>query len=190
MRCVDLLRLAPGRARDVAHALSAQRSSVAVDALLLLPPTVPGVVEGVFQALARGLRRGRPSDGNHPAALAIDFRSSRARNFPDTLAGARRAFGRDLERLRVNGKDTYRTVIPTRDDRLRARGATLPRDLQWLHSRVARLKGTRLWLNGWCFPQDGPMGPAIQVHLLQAWLGFATHQAKGEQTHERGASAR
>ncbi len=31
----------------------------------------------------------------------------------------------------------------------------------------------RLWLDGWCFPVDGPWRAPIQVHLVRAWLGWA-----------------
>src|SRR5690606_38426379 len=50
-RCVALLAAAPGRTRDVAEALAAQRSAPAVDALLRLPAGTPGRLEGVFQAV-------------------------------------------------------------------------------------------------------------------------------------------
>ena len=46
-------------------------------------------------------------------------------------------------------------------------------DLAWLHTRLLRLRGSRLWLGGWRFDVDDPLGPAAQGHLLQAWLRFA-----------------
>ncbi len=178
VRIVELVDSVPGRMRQAAHALGAQRSPAAVDALLALPPGVPGVVEGLFQAFYRGIRRERPDGGAFAAGLALDFPTSRASSFPETLDRARAAFGDGLERLRVGDKQYFRVRIPGPDPRdLAGRTARLGEDLPWLHRRLCRLRGTRLWLNGWCFPQDGPMRPAVQTHLVRAWLGWLETQA-------------
>jgi hypothetical protein len=172
-RLLEHVALVPGRLRHVAHALSAQRDAAAVDALLQLPPHVPGVVEGVHAAIAAGVARRRRDGDPCPPLLALDFRRSRAKGFGEVLARAQQAFGPDLERLDVDGQPCFRVSVREGRGTLAGRVAALAQDVQWLHGRLGRLKGTRLWLNGWCFPVDGPWRAPIQVHLLRAWLSWA-----------------
>lgn len=172
-RLLEHVTLVPGRLRQVTHALSAQRDAAAVDALLQLPPHVPGVVEGVYAALAAGVARRRRDGEPCPPLLALDFRRSRAKGFGEVLAHAQAAFGPDLEHLDVDDQLTHRVCVREGRGTLAGRVAALAQDVQWLHARTGRLKGTRLWLNGWCFPVDGPWRAPIQVHLLRAWLSWA-----------------
>ena len=172
-RLLEHVTLVPGRLRQVTHALSAQRDAAAVDALLQLPPHVPGVVEGVYAALAAGVARRRRDGEPCPPLLALDFRRSRAKAFAEVLTRAQQVFGPELERLDVDGQPTHRVTVREGRGTLAGRVAALAQDVQWLHARTGRLKGTRLWLNGWCFPVDGPWRAPIQVHLLRAWLSWA-----------------
>lgn len=176
-RCVTLTPAAPGRLRDVAEMLAAQRSAPAVEALLRLPVRTPGVIEGVFQAIAHGVARVREDGRAFERRLALDFRHARARDFSQLLARAHAAATHEpggavhFERLTVDERPHYR---------LRIRPGTWPAglagDVQWLHRRLVRLRGTRLWLNGWCFPQDGPVRGPAQTHLVDAWLDWARAQ--------------
>lgn len=177
-RLLDLVALVPGRLRQVAAALSAQRDAAAVDALLQLPPHVPGVVEGIFAALAAGVARRRRDGQPCPPLLALDFRRSRAKAFDELLARTEHAFGPELERLDVDGQPSYRVTLREGRGTLAGRVAAVAQDVQWLHARLGRLKGTRLWLNGWCFPVDGPWRAPIQVHLLRAWLSWAASRTE------------
>jgi hypothetical protein len=172
-RLLEHVALVPGRLRQVAQALSAQRDAAAIDALLQLPPHVPGVVEGVHAAIAAGVARRRRDGEPCPPLLAIDFRRSRAKGFHEVLARAQQAFGPELERLGVDGQPCFRVSVREGRGTLAGRVAAVAQDVQWLHGRTGRLKGTRLWLNGWCFPVDGPWRAPIQVHLLRAWLSWA-----------------
>ena len=108
--------------------------------------------------------------------LALDFRHSRARDFDDVIARARSVFGHSFERLDVEGRTRYRCALWAGRGTLAGRASAVSHDLQWLHRRLSRLRGTRLWLNGWCFDDTATMGPAIQVHLVRAWLGWAARQ--------------
>lgn len=173
-RCVELASAAPGKMRAVAEALAAQRTAPAVDALLRLPVRTPGVLEGVFQAIRHGVARRRPDTGAFARRLALDFRHGRARDFATIVERAHRAFGADhaeagrFERLSLDDHPCYRvTVTPGHWP------PGLAVDVAWLQRRLGRLRGSRLWLNGWCFPQDGPMPPAAQAHLVDAWLAWA-----------------
>lgn len=172
-RLAALTAEVPGRARAIASALAAAQSGGAVDALLSLPPTTPGVVEGVYQAIRVGVCR-LLGDTVAPEHLALEFRSSRSRAFPDLLARALAAFPA-LERLEVAGERWYRIALGPEDDRraLRRRLGGHTQDLLYLHGRLGRLRGTRLWLNGWCLPTDGPWTPAHQVHWIRAWIDRA-----------------
>ncbi|MEE9385859.1 MAG: hypothetical protein V3V08_20810 [Nannocystaceae bacterium] len=173
---IELTALVPGRIRAVAESLAGQRSACGLDALLQLPANVPGVVEGAFQVFAIGVTRQHVDGSRCPAMLAIDFRTSRARNFSELLDRAARVFGSDLERLRIVDQIFYRIAIFEGPGTLAGRVASKAADLHWLHARLAKLKGTRLWLNGWCFADTGPLRPAAHVHLVRAWMGWASQQ--------------
>lgn len=177
-RMVELTGLAPGRVRHVADVLASQRSSPGVDALLGLSANVPGVVEGVYQAFAHGVCRRRSADDSCPAMLAIDFRSSRAKNFVDILERATAVFGRDLERLRVADRLHYRVALFEGRGTLAGRAASRAQDLLWLQTRLAKLRGSRLWVNGWRFDELGPLRPPAHIHLLRAWLSWAAKQVQ------------
>lgn len=172
-RLLEHVAHVPGRLRQVAHALSAQRDAAAVDALLQLPPHVPGVVEGVHAAITAGVTRRRRDGEPCPPILALDFRRSRAKAFLEVLARAQQVFGPDFEHLDVDGQPCFRACVREGRGTLAGRVAAIAQDVQWLHGRLGRLKGTRLWLDGWCFPVDGPWRAPIQVHLVRAWLGWA-----------------
>ena len=168
-RLLDLLPLVPGRRRQVAEALARDLTPAAVDALLhLAPQAAPGVAVAVHRAIRAGICR--DLDG-HPAPhlLALDFRPSRARAFPPLLARAQAAFGPWLDRLRVGDQRWYRLALwPS--PALRRHLATHGQDLLWLHAHLGKLRGARLWLNGWCIPAAGPWSHPTQVHLVHAWL--------------------
>jgi len=176
MRMVELVGLAPGRMRRVAETLAAQRSYPAMEALTQLPTHIPGVVEGMYQALAHGVVRCRLDGSPCNHMIALDFRHSRARDFPSLLTRARATSGPALERLLVEGRTHYRFSLRAGRGTLAGRVAAAAHDLQWLHRRLSRLRGTRLWLNGWCFTSEGPVRPAVQTHLVAAWLGWAARQ--------------
>lgn len=190
-RLVALAAQVPGRGRQVAAALGRAATSAAVDALLALPPATPGALEALLRCFAGGVRRdmatGPGLPGHDPEAspqvplpapslLALDFRGSRASRFPELVRRAQalgQAPGATFEALDFDGKRRYRLAFwperaPPRVFTAALRAGHL--DLVWLHTRLARLQGSRLWLSGWCFASDGPHTPAIQAHLLQAWL--------------------
>lgn len=173
---VDLLRFAPGRSRRVAETLAASRSSGAVDALLQLPASIPGVVEGLHQAFSHGVTRTRRDGSPGSPLLALEFVHSRARRFPEYLERAQTAFGGALRRFRVDGRVHYRFALEPAPGTLAGRVAVVAHDLTWLHRQLAKLKGSRLWINGWPFDADGPFGASVQVHLLRAWLTWAGQQ--------------
>lgn len=173
---VTAVGMVPGRLRPTVAALSAQRDAVAVDALLRLPPQVPGAVEGIYGALSLGVTR-RGYDGQPgQSLLAIDFRRSRARAFAELLARAHRVFGDRFERLDIGGQPHYRFGIFEGPGTFAGRVAAKAQDITWLHAKLGRLRGTRLWLNGWCFAGDGPWRTPIQAHFLRAWLTWAASQ--------------
>jgi len=173
-----VVSVAPGLLRQAAHALSAQRDAAAVDALMSLPGAVPGVVEGVYGAVAHGVRRRRRDDQDCAAMLAMDFRRSRAKAFEGILERARRVFGNGLEQLTVGNRTQYRFALREGRGTLAGRVAAATADVQWLHARLAKLKGTRLWLNGWRFDAEGPIRAPAQVHLVQGWLSWAASQTE------------
>ena len=177
-RMVDLVQRVPGYIKRVAHALSAQRSAGGVDGLLRLPHGVPGVVEGLYQAFAHGVARRRVDGTPAPPTIAIDFKRSRAKSFDELLERARAVFGDGFQTLRVGKAIHHRFGLYGARGTLAGRAAAIAHDLQWLHSRLSRLKGTRLWLNGWSFPAEGPLKSAIQVHLVRAWLSWAATQTQ------------
>ena len=183
--CLRLAALAvqvPGRQRVVAAALGQLASAGAILALRSLPPAAPGVLDALLRCFGRGvcapLARA-PVPGDSPL-LALDFRGSRARGFPDLVARGQAIAGRsaaaEFAALGVDGRPHYRLTfwtgrIPAAALATGLRAAHL--DLAWLHGRLARLRGSRLWLGGWRFDADDPLGPAVQAHLLQAWLRHA-----------------
>jgi hypothetical protein len=176
MQMVELVALVPGRLRRVAETLAAQRSYPAMEALIQLPTHVPGVVEGMYQALAHGVARCRLDGSPCNHMIAIDFRHSRARDFASLLTRARAMSGPAFEQLLVEGRTHYRFSLRAGRGTLAGRVAAAAHDLQWLHRRLSRLRGTRLWLNGWCFTAEGAVRPAVQTHLVAGWLGWAARQ--------------
>jgi len=178
MEMVEHVRIAPGFLKRVAQALAAQRSAASVDALLCLAPNIPGVVEGLYQAFTNGVTRKRPDGNPCGAMLALDFRRSRAKQFGDLVTRARAAFTDRFEALLVDGRVHYRVSLSAGRGTLAGRAAAVSNDLQWLHRALGKLKGTRLWLNGWPFPSEGPFTAAVQVHLVRAWLAWAGTQTQ------------
>ena len=175
---VEDLPLTPGMMRRAAAALSSQSDGPAIDALLALPAGVPGVVEGVYKAMRHGVRRVRRDGTPFPAMLALDFRHSRAKAFPDALQRAWAVFGEAMDFLRLEGKAAYRVRLHAERGTLAGRAAAAAHDVQWLHGRLAPLKGTRVWLNGWCFRPDSNLRPPAQVHLVRGWLSWAASQTE------------
>ena len=176
LRMVDLVQRVPGYIKRVAHVLSAQRSAAAVEALRRMPAGVPGVVEGLHQAFAHGVARTRLDDTPAPPTIAIDFKRSRARGYDEIVDRARAVFGDGFETFRVAGAIVHRFGLHGARGTLAGRASAIAHDLQWLHAKLSRWKGTRLWLNGWSFSSEGPLSPAVQVHLVRAWLQWAATQ--------------
>lgn len=177
LQVTQLCALAPGRMRRVVAALTRQRDAAAVEALLELPAGTAGVAEGLFAALRRGVTRVDPERGVCAPMLALEFRSSKSRNFPSLLERAHAAFGSELERIRVGNTLHYRYVLradPEHEASLaeRARGVEL--DLLALHRDLARLRGVRVWLNGWCFDAQGNLRAPAREVLLRAWFDWAS----------------
>ena len=161
----------------------------AVQALRSLPPGAPGQLDALIRCFDRGVAAPAsvPTDSSlppvptdSPVVLALDFRSSRARGFPDLVARAQALAARgpaaEFAALDVDHRLHYRLAYfadrsPPAALAAQLRAAHL--DLAWLHTRLLRLRGSRLWLGGWRFDVDDPLGPAAQGHLLQAWLRFA-----------------
>ncbi|MCA9701672.1 MAG: hypothetical protein KC431_29395 [Myxococcales bacterium] len=171
LRMVSLLEAAPGRRDRVVTALARQRDTAAVDALLTLPTGTRGMIEGVFAALRSGVSR----DFDHAAAprmLALEFRSSTSSRFPPLVARAQAAFGPRLERLRVDGALHYRLVLQE-GPKLRSQVRALELDLERLHRELLRIRGVRLWLNGWCLDDRSAIRPPARVPLLRGWLDWA-----------------
>ena len=181
MHLTELVPLVPGRARQVVDHLSAQGDAAAVEALLQLPSHLPGLVEAIHHAVGKGVAR-RRIDGKSPVRLlALDFRHSRAKNFPDLVGRAALTFGPQFERFDVRGRPHYRFMVREGAGTLAGRVSAAAQELLWLHGRLARLRGSRLWINGWCLPSDGPFGAAVQVHWVRAWLGWAALQTETRQ---------
>jgi len=177
-RMVELTGLVPGWIKRVAHALSAQRSAPAVDALRRMQPGVPGVVEGLYQAFAHGVVRTRCDGTPAPVMLALDFRRSRSKGFDDLLERGQAVFGDGFEVLSVAGKIHYRIALFGGRGTLAGRASAIAHDLTWLHGKLARLKGTRLWLNGWSFESDAAFKAPVQAHLVGGWLSWAATQTQ------------
>ncbi len=186
LQMVELAPLVPGRVREMARALGEQGDSASMEGLLLLSPTVPGVVEAVFRNLGAGVSRRRLDGSFAPRMLALDFRHSRAHDFGDALGRAHVVFGEDLERLLVKGRHHYRVSVREGRGTLAGRSAAASQDIQWLHRRLGRLKGTRLWLNGWCLPLSGRFGAGVQSHLVRSWLAWAARQTGTRPSEEPG----
>lgn len=176
MELVDALGLVPGLLRTAVGVLSCQRDAAAVDALLALPAGVPGWVEALFGAFAGGVVRSRVDGGRVVPMLAIDFRRSRAAGFEDALTRAQQVFGDALEQLEVGGHIHHRFALGAGRGTLAGRAAAVAHDVQWLHGRLGKLRGTRTWINGWCFDEHSAVRPAVQVHLVRAWLSWAARQ--------------
>ena len=180
-RLIALALRVPGRQRLVTAALGHLASPDAVLALRALPPTAPGVLDALRRCFAHGAAHPPvPEDSSPRPLVALDFRGSRARGFPDLVARAQAIAARspaaDLDPLDLDGRRHYRLTFWTGRGPAAALAAQLRAahlDLVWLHGRLARLRGTRLWLGGWRFDADDPLGPAVQAHLLQAWLNHA-----------------
>lgn len=175
--CASLVELSaalPGRRARVVEALRRQRDPAALDALLALPSQTPGVVEALFAGFRHGVAR-PPS----PRMLALEFRSSKSRRFPALIERATAAFGAGLERLRVGATLHYRFALfegepaPPHTARLRARVRPLALDIEGIHRDLLRLRGVRLWLNGWCFDDSSPLRPPVRVPLVRGWLDWA-----------------
>jgi hypothetical protein len=188
-RCRRLLELAPevpGRARQIVEVLARQCDAAAVDVLLELPPQTPGIIEGLFAAVRHGVVR-RAGDGHEfPHMLALEFRSSPSRRFPGLLARASAAFGSELERIRVDARLHYRFALiedtaNERGPRLRERAAPVELDVEQLHRDLGRLRGVRLWLNGWCFDDHSKMAPRARTPLLRAWFEWVHTQAQARE---------
>lgn len=165
---------------DAPPDLSARTAPTPTPAGPRLPPRRPG---------APPLAADGPADPiDAPRVLALDFRSSRTRSFPDLVrraqavadvARACAAFETLTVAERPGDRHHYRLSIwhgraPAAAVSAALRAAHL--DLTWLHARLVRLRGTRLWLSGWSFADDHPIGPAAQAHLLQAWLRWAEQE--------------
>ncbi|NVB43074.1 hypothetical protein G6O69_34950 [Pseudenhygromyxa sp. WMMC2535] len=187
LRMAALVEQVPGRAPKVASALGRQRDAAAVEGLLALPVDTRGVVEGLYAALRCGARREQAAGGQAPRMIALEFRSSRSRRFPRLVERAHEAFGGRLERLRIDDVIHYRVALLDAEPggegeggedadalapaaSLRRRVQPLELDLLGLHRDMQRLRGVRLWLNGWRFDDGGPLRPAAREPLLRGWL--------------------
>ncbi len=98
--------------------------------------------------------------------LAIDFRASRGRAFPALLDRTLARFGPRLERLEVGRHRCYRFVILPGEVRV----PELEAEVAWLHERLARQAGTRLWLNGWVLQRGQPFSSRTLGLLVHAWF--------------------
>lgn len=172
---IELAPAVPGRMRRIVETLGRQGDAAAVEALLELPSGAPGIVEALFGAVRRGVVR-RGVDGHEfPHMLALEFRSSKSRRFPVLLAHASAAFGPKLERIRVGARLHYRVaLIESQDGPLREQAGPIELDVEHLHRELARLRGARLWLNGWCFDDGSNIAPKIRAPLLRAWFQWAS----------------
>lgn len=167
----------PGRTRRVVERLARQRDAAAVDALLRLPSGTPGVVEGLFTAFRRGVVRPLADASPGRAMLALEFRSSGARRFDELLARAELAFGPALEHLCIGERAIYRVGLfeqPGARQRLRREASELALELEHLHRTLLRLRGTRLWINGWRLDDHASVRPPARAALLHAWLTWAS----------------
>lgn len=167
----------PGRTRRVVERLARQRDAAGVDALLRLPSGTAGVVEALFAAFRRGVVRPRADGLPGRAMLALEFRRSDARRFDELLARAELAFGPALEHLSLADRAIYRVGLfeqPGARQRLRREAGELALELEHLHRALLRLRGTRLWINGWRFDDHASVRPPARAALLHAWLAWAS----------------
>jgi len=141
-----------------------------------LPAQVPGIVEALFGAFGHGVTRARFDGSPGVAMLALDFRRGRTAAFAEVVERAQHVFGDGFVLLDVDGTLHHRVLLDARRGTLAGRAAAMAHDIVWLHGRLAKLRGTRTWLNGWCFADEGPIKPAAQIHLVRAWLGWASRQ--------------
>ncbi|MFV8755437.1 hypothetical protein ACNOYE_33210 [Nannocystaceae bacterium ST9] len=177
LRLVEALDELPGRSRRVVERLATQRDAAAVEALLRLPSGTAGVIEGLFAALRRGVARPRVDGLRGDRMLAIEFRRSDARRFADLLARAELAFGGELEHLHHDRVALHRVALferPGTRASLRRRAREHALELEVLHRSLLRLRGVRVWINGWRFDDDSSLRPPARVPLLRAWLDWAS----------------
>lgn len=189
--CHELVALSqffPGRRRAIASVLGRQCSAAAVDALLMLPADLPGVVEGLYRALAHGVTRSFETPDHHaPQLIALVFRRSRARQFTTYLHRAM-ALGGAFEQLEHDGQLSFRIALRPQRAAARTLGDIAPQtpgfacppdklahyagEFQWLHRRLAKLRHSELWINGWSFTGTAPhrLSPAVQEHLVRAFF--------------------
>jgi hypothetical protein len=174
---VEGLNRAPGRARRVVDRLAGQRDAAAVEALLRLPTGTRGVVEGVFAALRRGVARSRVDGHAGERMLAIEFRRSEAKRFAALLERTEAAFPNALEHLHGPQGPIHRVSLferrPLRPS-LRRRAREHAHELEHLHRSLLRLRGVRVWINGWSFDDRSSLRPPARVALLRAWLDWAS----------------
>jgi hypothetical protein len=192
-RLIELAPTVPGRTRQIVEALGRQCDAAAVDALLELPSATPGVIEALFGALRRGVVRQAVDGHEFPHMLALEFRSSKSRRFVSLLERAAAAFGSELERIRIDTRLHYRFALIEAGGEalntaspggpralgggealnaasLRERAAPVELDVEQLHRDLTRLRGVRLWLNGWCFDDRSNVAPRTRTPLLHAWF--------------------
>jgi hypothetical protein len=180
----------PGRLRAVVAALAASDSPAALAALLTVPDA-PGALPAACRLLHAGRARclsERPGETGPlaPISLALEFRPSRARPFPDLLRRAQRLAADPsgalrLDALRMGDRVRYRLSFWPAELEPRPRAAlarAAAPDLVLLHARLSRLRGARLWLNGFALEDGGPVSPAAQAHLLRAWLAWSEGPAR------------
>jgi hypothetical protein len=174
---VDALDQVPGRSRRVVERLATQRDAAAIEALLRLPSGTAGVIEGLFAALRRGVARTRSDGRSSERMLGIEFRRSDARRFAALLERAELAFGSELEHLCTPAGSLFRIAIferPSSRPSLRQRAREHAVELEHLHRSLLRLRGSRVWINGWSFDDRSNLRPPARVPLLRAWLDWAS----------------
>jgi hypothetical protein len=115
--------------------------------------------------------------------VAIEFRRSEARRFTSVLERSEAAFGGELEHLRgtTQRAPIYRVALferrPARPS-LRRRVSERALELEHLHRSLLRLRGVRVWLNGWSFDDHSSLRPPSRVALLRAWLDWACAESE------------
>ena len=133
------------------------------------------MVEGTYRGLKQGLVRTWPNgesgvEFSAPRRLALEFPRSRARRFPELLARTQAMANRgeaELVALDVSGRRRYRLlIVPTQ-------ATATAGEARWVHAACDRLKGVRVWFNGWPVDTDGPWSLRTRQLLLDAWLQAA-----------------